>query len=226
MRQQEGGRCLGPALISLSLGLLTHSWDRYRRQCGLFPLACPMGSLGEHDACHVSCLPHCHTMHTMPHFKTTPLPAPARHSWGARRPLLTGMEGNGTQIKQMFSIPLLLAVHQQVSKRAGRSYLITLAPATEIGSQSSCSQFSSKDPSRLLPHLGDRATQRTLRELIPFSRPSLACLYLSPPICLTLCQTGPLKSIRQSHRRRQSEATKVHQRARNQIPVKVKRHRA
>ena len=48
---------LGPAFISFSLGL-THMGS-VSRQCGLFPLACPMGSLGEHDACHVS-LPHAH----------------------------------------------------------------------------------------------------------------------------------------------------------------------
>ena len=116
---------LGPAFISFSLGL-THMGS-VSRQCGLFPLACPMGSLGEHDACHVS-LPHAHNATLQDHTTASSCPPPGepvrqcswcRGKWNAEERLSKCWEVCSR------------------CRRVGPSYLITLASATEIGTKSS-----------------------------------------------------------------------------------------
>lgn len=173
MRQQ--GR-LGPALISLSSLGLTHLGS-VSRCCGLFPLACPMGSLGEHDACHVS-LPHAHNATLQDHTTASSCLPPGEPVGQCllKKEMEAGDKAN------------VGCASAAVSKRAGPSYLITLASAaTKIGTPA---LFAPDTPVKIpAGHCHTQVTARpneALRELMPFSRPSLACLYLSPPICRPL----------------------------------------
>lgn len=94
-------------------------------------------------------------MHTMPHLKTKPLPAPAS-LLGSPSASAAYWGRKWNKIKQMFSIAVVGSAAATAGVKEGGAklsdHLGLCWPATKIGTRPS--QFSSKDPSR--PHLGDR----------------------------------------------------------------------
>ena len=94
-------------------------------------------------------------MHTMPHLKTKPLPAPAS-LLGSPSASAAYWGRKWNKIKQMFSIAVVGSAAATAGVKEGGAklsdHLGLCWPATKIATRPS--QFSSKDPSR--PHLGDR----------------------------------------------------------------------